>query len=121
MHELSIASEMLQTVLAAAAEHNAGRVEAVRVEVGVMRLVVPEILQMAWEAITEGTPAGGSRLEVTEVPLRGRCRECGSDFQPQLDNFLCPHCGHADVDIVDGSDIVLRSVTCRSEGGASAR
>jgi hydrogenase nickel incorporation protein HypA/HybF len=120
MHEMSIAMQLLDSVLAAAAEHGAARVESAEVHVGAMRLVVPEALKFAWEVACEGTPAEGSSLEIVETPLRGRCFACGAEYEPRLDDFLCPACGQADVEIVEGNDIVLRSVVCASEEGASA-
>ena len=119
MHELSIAMQLLDAVRAVAAEHHAACVELIDVHVGAMKLIVPEALEAAWEAVTEGTVAEGSRLVLTAQPLRGTCRECGRDFEPTLDNFLCPACGQADVEIVAGDEIVLMSVVCRTEKGAS--
>ena len=115
MHELSIATGILETALAVADEHGARRVEEIEVEVGVMRLVVPESLEMAFAVLTEGTAAAGAKLKITEVPIRAKCVGCDADFSPALDNFACPGCGRADVDIVGGNDIILKSVACWSE------
>ena len=120
MHEMSIAMELLDTVLAVAAEHHAASVEEVVLQAGVMKLIVPEALEMAWTAATAGTVAEGSRLNLTEIPLKARCRRCACEFQPEIDRFACPGCGEADVDIIEGDDIILRSMTCRTEEGASA-
>jgi hydrogenase nickel incorporation protein HypA/HybF len=117
MHELSIATEILRTVLSVAAEHGADRVEEVEVEVGAMRLVVPEALAEAFKLVVEGTPAEGARLKQVEVPLRGTCRHCSRVFEPRLDSFLCPGCGQAEVDILGGNDIILKSVVCTAPDG----
>ena len=112
MHEMSIAEGILQTVLDTASQCNARRVESVELSVGQMRLVVPEALQMAWEAITEGTIACGAQLAVTETPIEARCKQCGRAFQPAINDYLCPNCGQADVDITAGDDIILTAVAC---------
>ena len=117
MHEMSIATGILDSALAAAAEHGAARIVELDVELGVMRLVVPEALRMAFEVIAEGTAAEGARLKLTEVGLRGRCVPCGREFEPEVDNYLCPACGQADVDIFTGNDIILKSVVCQTEEG----
>ncbi len=114
MHEMSIATGILDTVLAVAAEHGAVRVEEVALEVGVMRLVVPEALAAAFEAVVAGTVVEGATLTQTEVPLQARCVPCGQAFNPTVDDFLCPACGQADVDILAGNDIILKSVVCQS-------
>lgn len=115
MHEMSIADSVLSSVLAAAEGCGARRVERVELDVGQMRLVVPEALQMAWEVISEDTIAAGSELVVVEVPMQARCRECGRKFAPRIDDYLCPGCGQADVDILGGDDIILKSVVCDME------
>ena len=115
MHEMSIAIEVLETALAAAADSGAGRITEAEVVVGAMKLIVPEALELAWSAVIEGTPAAGSQLRVTEMPVAARCRDCGREYSPSLDNFLCPGCGQADVEITGGDDIILKSVTCESE------
>ena len=121
MHELSIAVGVLDSALRAAEQAGATRVEAVEVEVGAMRQVVPEVLRVAWEAVRAETLADGAVLTIEEVPAHAQCRQCGECFQPDVEySFLCPHCDQADVRIVRGNDIVLKSVICQTEPGAGA-
>ena len=115
MHELSIATSILETALAIADEHGARRVDEIEVELGAMRLVVPESLRMAFTVLAEGTAAAAAKMNITEVPIRAKCLGCDADFSPDLDNFACPGCGKADVDIVGGNDIILKSMACWSE------
>ena len=112
MHEMSIAMSLINQVLEVASRNNAQRVDEVMLEVGFLRQVVPEAMHMAWEAVTEDTPARGSVLTITEVPPEAKCRKCGTRFVPGIDTFLCPGCGQADVEITAGNDIVLKSMSC---------
>ena len=120
MHEMSIADGVLRAVLDAAGGCGARRVERVELTVGPMRLVVPEALEMAWQVVSEGTIAAGAELAVVETPMEARCRRCGRRFAPRIDNYLCPDCGLADVDILAGDDIILKSVVCETDGGDAA-
>ena len=120
MHELSIATGLMEQVAAAAAEHGVTRVEALQVSIGAMRQVVPEALAMAFEVVSEGTVAAGAALEIVEEPIRARCRECGREFTCRVGEFVCPGCGQADVELTMGNDIVLTSMTCTTPGGAEA-
>ena len=119
VHEMAIATGLLRQVLAAAEAHDVECVEEVHVTCGVLRLVVPEALRAAFEVLSEGTVAAGARLEVTVEPAKARCRRCGEVFGVGVSRFTCPGCGQADVDIVDGDDIVLTSIVCREGQGAS--
>ena len=120
MHEMSIADGRLAAVLAAAKGCGARRVRRVELDVGQMRLVVPDAMAMAWRVITEGTIAAGSELFVVEVPMTARCKECGRQFAPRIDDYLCPACGRADVDILAGDDIILKSVVCDADNDAQS-
>ena len=115
MHEMSIATELLREVLAAAAPHAPARVTEVEVAAGEMQQIVPEALEAAWQSLAAGTPAEGAVLHLTETPIEACCRACGRRFQPRLTDFACPCCGQADVDIVAGRDIILTSLTCQTE------
>ena len=60
MHEMSIAAAIAEQVLAAAKDNNLAKVTQVRLRVGELRLIVPEALGAAWEAVREGTAADGA-------------------------------------------------------------
>jgi len=115
-----MAMGLIRHVLEAAGQHHATRVEEVEVEVGAMQQVAPEALEAAFEAVSANTIAAGAVLKIVETPLRAVCRHCGHEFAPTIDNFLCPGCRQADVDILGGNDILLKSVTCETEQGASS-
>ena len=116
MHEMSIAISMLEGVLAAGKQAGARRIEAVEIEVGAMQRVVPEALQQAWQAVCFETIADAAELTITEVPAQAECRQCGRRFEPEIEySFLCPGCGQADVRIISGETIILKSVTCETD------
>lgn len=117
MHEFSIATQLLDKVLEAARLHGAARVTAVEVEVGALQLVVPEALQAAFRAASQATPAEGAELRLAEVPAAAVCRPCGRRFAPEVANYVCPQCGQADAEIVEGRGVVLKFIECETEGG----
>jgi len=115
MHEMSIADAVLRGVLDAVAKSRVVRVQEVMLDVGKVRLVVPESLELAWTVVSEGTVAEGSHLRIREVPIEAACRRCGRVYPADVDNYLCPGCGQADVEIVAGDDIMLTSVVGQVE------
>jgi hydrogenase nickel incorporation protein HypA/HybF len=116
MHETPIAIEIVNQVVQLAADHGAIRVEQVEVQVGAMRQVVPEALELAFSVVSEGTLAEGAVLRITEVPAAANCNHCGRQFAPDIDvSFACPACGQADVRITAGNDIILQSVVCETD------
>lgn len=117
MHEMTLANGILTQTLSAVASHGEVRIEEVLVEIGVLRQVVPEALELAWQAVSEQTLAQGALLSIVDIEPSAHCRPCGRVFVPAIDDFLCPGCGQADVDIVAGNDIILKTVTCEDVQG----
>lgn len=121
MHEMSIAVELLQQLEAVAAEHGVQRIESFTVAAGAMRGVVPEALDIAFESVADGTAAQGADLKLEIVSALARCRQCGCEFEPGIDSYLCLRCNQADVEIVRGNEIVLMSVTGQQGNEGSGR
>ena len=117
MHELSIATAILDEVQRAVAAQPAPvRVKQIEIEVGELRLVVPESLQVAWEAVRLDTPFADAELVVHEKKARARCRECGVEFPAAVGEYQCPGCGVANAEMVEGNDILMQCLVCESEG-----
>ncbi|MBN1943514.1 MAG: hydrogenase maturation nickel metallochaperone HypA [Phycisphaerae bacterium] len=110
MHEMSIAVELLTRLEELAVEHDLTRVHALTVRAGVLRGIVPEALDMAFAEAAGGTLAEGAKLTLQITPARARCRLCGERFAPTVDSFLCPRCNQADVEIIEGNEILLLSL-----------
>jgi len=114
MHEFSIVSSLIEQVLEIAKSNNALKVNEVEIEAGAIRQIIPEIMITAWESITVDTIADGSVLKITVAPAIAKCRQCTKQFEPEVDNYLCPKCLKADVDIISGNDIMLKSIDCQT-------
>jgi hydrogenase nickel incorporation protein HypA/HybF len=119
MHEMAIAASLLERVLDVAQRQQVVRVDEIELEVGVLQQVVPDALTLAFQAVTHGTLAEGAKLRLVEVPARAECRSCGQPFEAAIDCYACPHCRRADVRILAGRDIVLRTMVCQVEGSGS--
>ena len=89
MHELSVASAVVDTALRHAENR---RVLVVNLRVGQLRQVIPDSLAFYFEIVTRDTLAEGARLEQVVVPVRMRCEACAHECEPEL-MFRCPECG----------------------------
>ncbi|MFV0422856.1 hydrogenase maturation nickel metallochaperone HypA [Oleidesulfovibrio sp.] len=96
MHEMSIAASLIGIVKEEMAKHGATRLLMVRVRYGRLTNIVPEALQMGFEATSMEAGLQGARLELVEVPLTVACGGCGNEFTPEHDDIVympCPKCG----------------------------
>ncbi|MCP4650798.1 MAG: hydrogenase maturation nickel metallochaperone HypA [PVC group bacterium] len=111
MHEMSIASALMDQIMETAKLNNLVKVEEVEIQAGLLKQVVPDVMQAAFEAVISGTIVEGARLKIIEVKAEARCLSCGQVFEPKVDNFLCSVCNKADVEIIKGNEIILKSLT----------
>jgi hydrogenase nickel incorporation protein HypA/HybF len=115
MHELSIVSGLLSTVLEKAEEHKARAITLVKLKVGRLSGVVPDLLVSAFEMYKKGTIAEPAVLVIDLLPFRVRCRACGAEAVRDEFTFACPSCGAADLEILQGTELVLERIEAETE------
>ncbi len=116
MHELSIASEIYRVAREAVAPYGPGKVEQVRVAVGELRALEPELLRFAWEALVTGSPDQGSTLDVMWCPAKQYCEQCAAEKHREPGSWLalCPDCQHP-LRVEGGMELDLLQVTYLTE------
>lgn len=110
MHELSVIASLFDTLLEQARAHNARAVTRVTLAVGVLAGVVPELLESAFDIYKKGTIAESATLVVERRPFQVRCRACGAVETREDFVFACPACGAADLEIVQGTELILERI-----------
>jgi hydrogenase nickel incorporation protein HypA/HybF len=106
MHELSLSSAIVNTVV----KHARGRqVGVVSLRVGALRQVVPDTLEFYFGFVAEGTVCEGARLDQELVPARLRCARCESEWELDLPVFVCATCGSA-ATVVSGNEFEVESI-----------
>jgi hydrogenase nickel incorporation protein HypA/HybF len=110
MHESVIAQSLLEIIEEEAGRHGGTKVTRVKVLIGKLSGVVPEALRFAFEAITTDSIAEGALLEIEEVPLRIRCNQCRKTHVIDGPFIICPDCEGADVKMVTGRELELRTM-----------
>ncbi len=112
MHELAIASAVLESVLSHA---DGRRVSEARLRVGGLRQVVPRSLTFYWDVVTRETSCEGSALDLVEIAPRLACGPCGREWAIDMPIFRCPACGGADVTVAAGDELELESIEVEEE------
>lgn len=106
MHELSITQSVVDVVTR---RTGGDRVAKVYLQIGKLSGIVPDSVRFCFELVTADTPLAGAVLEIDEPLGRGHCRSCGEDFELRDLILLCP-CGSADVELVAGAELAVKSV-----------
>ncbi len=115
MHELSLVASMFETLLDQARVHKAKRITGVKIQVGALAGVVPELLESAFDAYKKGTIAEEAILTTVKPPFTVRCRACGNESV--RDDFVptCPACGSSDPEIVHGLELILEKIEMETD------
>ncbi|HEX8976880.1 MAG TPA: hydrogenase maturation nickel metallochaperone HypA [Solirubrobacteraceae bacterium] len=107
MHELSLASAIVNT----AAKHAGGhRVVVVNLRVGRLRQVIPDTLDFYFEFVARDSVCEGARLEQEVIDARLRCRPCEHEWVIEIPAFRCPRCGGGEVEIASGDEFEVESI-----------
>jgi hydrogenase nickel incorporation protein HypA/HybF len=121
MHELSIASGLVEKLLDFADKNPNKKIVAVRLAVGELSHIEEEQLRFCYQAITTETPLEGSILEIEKIDAMVKCPYCSYRGRPKYwDGALsgipvatleCPACGKA-TEATDGQECAIKSLRC---------
>jgi hydrogenase nickel incorporation protein HypA/HybF len=121
MHETGIAAEIYAISRRAADAHGGGRLSSVKVIVGELSAIEPDLLAFAWEAVTSGGRDAGSQLDVEWRVSRQACDACGEIPERAAGTWLrlCPRC-KGPLRIEGGDELDVRDVTFEDDSDPGA-
>lgn len=110
MHELAVTQHVLDVVLRHAEEAQAKRVNRIELVIGDMTSFVDDSIQFCFDALSAGTIAQGAEMAFRRVPVKIRCRECGTEFVPEDLDWTCPTCGAYAGDVIAGQEFYIDNI-----------
>ncbi|HEY3861850.1 MAG TPA: hydrogenase maturation nickel metallochaperone HypA [Verrucomicrobiae bacterium] len=118
MHEFSIATQILESVLEFAGAHPGAEVAAIRLAIGELMCVEHEQLRFCFDSIKGGTALENTSLEMAAVRAVVECPHCRyqgaakywEDAQAApVPTLQCPRCGKAAA-AIEGEDCAIKSI-----------
>ncbi len=110
MHELTIATALVEQVCDHAKRRNASSVASIRIRMGALS-AISKALYFCFPAAARGTSCEHATLHIEEVPLTVMCTHCESVKTPAaLFNFRCPDCGRPTPKVLTGREMQLVSI-----------
>jgi len=105
MHEIGIASSILDAVRHESDLRQGARVVKVGLRVGELAAVDPESLRFCFGALVTGTDLEPLTLDLEFHPRRNRCRRCGELFRVSEFPVTCPRCQSAETEFAGGDEL----------------
>ncbi len=111
MHEMSIAMSIVDIACKEAQKDGATSISIIELDVGKLAGIMVDSLKFCYDSVCKGTLAENSQLLINEIPGKGFCKKCSTEFE--IDNFmaLCPQCESYEVEIKQGRELKLKAVT----------
>jgi len=101
---------MLRIVDATMEKHPGARLQKIFLEIGKGSTIEPILLRDAFAIVTSGGPYEGTELVIEEIPLVGKCRDCGKSFDYQEIALGCPSCGSRSIRMQSGLEMNIKEL-----------
>lgn len=119
MHEFSIASSIVESVLDFCEKQSVKQVLEVRLSIGELTHVEAEQLRFCFESITKDTPMENATLAIETIAATVRCPHCFYEGPPKywdgalsavlVPTLQCPKCGQS-AEATQGHDCAIKTI-----------
>src|SRR5664279_753035 len=107
MHELGIASSILESVEKESQRHPGARISKVGVKIGELAGVDVDALQFGFECLVKETEWEKLVLQVEWIPRVQRCPKCQNEFRMVDYDPQCPKCGEFATQCISGEELEI--------------
>lgn len=115
MHEMSLALNIVDLVVAESVKEGGCRVSEVEVEIGNLAGVLIDSLEFCLEAAARSTSVEGADFKIIPTTARGDCSSCRFSFDVDSFHAVCPKCGAAAPAITGGQELKVRSLVIEEQ------
>lgn len=110
MHELSITESILRIAKSELEKSKAKKIINIKIKVGELSGVVPDLMQEYFNIVTKGTEADGAKLIVDKVPIVIKCLDCGDENLISKMKMKCPKCESVNLKMISGKEFYIDSM-----------
>ena len=107
MHEIGIASSVLDIVRDELQERPGSRALKIGLRIGALSGIDPEALRFAVEALIQGTDMQSLGLDMEFCPRRQKCSCCAHEFVVEDFALACPECGDTKTTCIGGEEMEI--------------
>ena len=116
MHELSLATSVVEYLQRLASEQGMARISEIQLEIGDIAHIDPRQLRYSLTMVSKDTVVEGAKVHIRRRKVTLKCQKCGcvSGFKlmESLSDFdlKCPRCKSPEVEIEKGRELMLKRV-----------
>ncbi|MCX8182504.1 MAG: hydrogenase maturation nickel metallochaperone HypA [Candidatus Methanomethyliaceae archaeon] len=114
MHELSLATSVVDFLEGLSKEQGLKKIQAVYIEIGGMTHVDPAQFRFSLKLVSQGTVVEGCKIYIKKRDPVLRCNSCGKEVKVNVRDlasvsFKCPLCG-GELKIEKGKELLLKRI-----------
>lgn len=111
MHEMGIALQIIEIASSSIPPDCQGvQVEKVNLKIGKLAAVVPESLRFCFEIAARDSLLAGAELNIEEIPVTAKCRDCHHEWTIHEPVFTCRSCQGGNIEILSGRELNIESI-----------
>jgi hydrogenase nickel incorporation protein HypA/HybF len=115
MHEMGIMNDVLITCEQIARDAGKDRITHIALTIGELTDIQDFALEFAFEALAPTTMAATATLEVDYVAPQSRCLSCGTLYEHDRYQMLCPACQSFEVEQLRGRELQIDAIEADDE------
>ncbi len=108
MHELSIVQNILEIANHELEKANAGKVEEIDLDIGMLSGIEMEAFLFAWKACMPDTILANAKRKINRIPARAKCSDCKTVFDTNDFYAPCPDCGEYLTELIQGKELKIK-------------
>ncbi len=110
MHELSIATNIVEIAETSAKSENCTVINEIEIEVGEMSGVIVEALEFAMDTATKGTMLAKAKVKISFIPGKAKCNQCQHEFAVKDFADICSVCKSYDFEVLSGKELKVKTI-----------
>jgi len=110
MHELSVATGIVEIAEKTLQENGLNKIHAIHIVIGELTCVDESALHFALDPASKGTAMEGAEIIIHRQTALATCVSCGEDFEPVGFVAQCPSCQGFETKIIKGRELYVKSI-----------
>lgn len=110
MHELSIVMSIIQIAEQQASSANAGIIEEIELDIGVLSGIEMSAFEFAWQQAVKQTRLQYALKQINRIKGKAMCLDCDAEFAIERYDDACPFCGAHWLNIIQGKELRVKSL-----------
>ena len=110
MHEMSIATSIVEIAEGEAKKANAKIITEVELDIGTISGIELEALNFAFMALKPKTMLKNAEIKINIIQARSQCEDCNYEFETENVYTLCPKCDSYKTTVLQGKEMKVKSI-----------